>query len=735
MITKQGTWSSDTTGGFGYTVDFDPGPGIFNLSASNQLDVFISKLDANGNFVWAKSMGGQAVNQSYGRSISVDSSGNVFTTGNFYGTGDFDPGPGIFNLSSAGSADIFISKLDSSGFFVWAKRLGGNSDDIVYSNAIDASGNVYTTGNFYATGDFDPGPGIFNLSSAGNTDIFISKLNNNGNFVWAKRIGRQFGSEEARSIKIDAFGNIYTTGVFGGTVDVDPSSNIFNLTGAVHVLVIKDVNPCTEPDISIFVPNLRRCFSNQIIYVQARNRSNTSQNIYNSYADVKLNPFLTVTSATRPYTSLGNHTYRFQLDSIYPGQTKSWQISTTVSCSATLNQTLCMDATLYPIPACALDSTPTVVTGVSPCLGPWDKSSLKVEGECVGDSIRFVIYNTGVFGIGDMDCFMPIRIYVDGVLTTLDSLKLVGGDSLVIMNAGDGRTWRLEADQHPLHPGSSHPNASIEACGSGGFSSSNWTSNLITTMPQNDADPVVDIFCGLVSVAIDPNDKTGYPTGVDFAHYILPNQQMQYVIRFQNTGTDTAFKVVIRDTLDADLNIFSMIPGVMSHSGIFRMYGPRILEWTFDNIMLPDSFINEPASNGFVTFSVEQNENLPNGTMIDNSAAIYFDFNAPIITNVAHHEIQRELLTTSIKAEGSQNDIKVYPNPSNGTFNVELPMPSTPLRQQKITICNVIGQVVYISTSLNDQSIEIDLSKQPNGIYFMKVEIGGKEWNKKLIKN
>ncbi len=156
------------------------------------------------------------------------------------------------------------------------------------------------------------------------------------------------------------------------------------------------------------------CWSSKSIY------SNSIH--YNSYADVKLDSFLTINSSIRPYTSLGNHTYRFQLDSIYSGQSKSWQISTTVSCSTVLGQTLCLQANLFPVASCVLDSTPNVVTGVSPCLGIWDRSSLGVE-ECVGDSIRFAISNHGVFGNGNMDCFMPIRIYVDGVLTTLDSAK------------------------------------------------------------------------------------------------------------------------------------------------------------------------------------------------------------------------------------------------------------------------------------------------------------------------
>ena len=126
------------------------------------------------NFEWAKSMGGG--NPDWGNSVAVDASGNVYTTGFFDGTVDFDPGAGTFNLTSAVGYDIFISKLDASGNFVWAKSIGGVNDDWGNSIAVDASGNVYTTGWFMNTADFDPGPGTFNLTTVGSEDIFICKL-------------------------------------------------------------------------------------------------------------------------------------------------------------------------------------------------------------------------------------------------------------------------------------------------------------------------------------------------------------------------------------------------------------------------------------------------------------------------------------------------------------------------------------------------------------------------------
>ncbi len=218
-----------TTGSFGGTVDFDPGAGAFNLVSAGSDDIFVSKLDSSGNFIWAKGMGGASGD--YGSSIATDSSGNVYTIGGFYGTVDFDPSTGVFDLASVGSDDIFVSKLDSSGNFAWAKGMGGSSYDYGNGIATDSNGNVYTTGDYFGTVDFDPGAGVFNLTSAGYSDIFISKLDSSGNFAWVKGMGGA-SRDSGYGIATDLSGNVYTTGYFGATADFDPGTGTVNLVSA-----------------------------------------------------------------------------------------------------------------------------------------------------------------------------------------------------------------------------------------------------------------------------------------------------------------------------------------------------------------------------------------------------------------------------------------------------------------------------------------------------------------------
>ncbi|MEP7255482.1 MAG: gliding motility-associated C-terminal domain-containing protein [Ferruginibacter sp.] len=260
------------TGYFRETADFDPGPGVYNLSCATvypDVDIFVCKLDNNGNFVWAKRMGG--VGFDIPKSISLDPYGNICTTGNFEGPADFDPGVGVFTLGSG--IGVFISKLDNSGNFIWAKAPSSSSYPI-YSNCVttDTSGNVYITGNFMGTIDFDPGPAVYNLTSlAGIAQTFILKLDALGNFNWAAKLGAAFSGENqsvsvnivgnvfvvwneflskldlngnelwtkniggtvtdnSRSINSDVNGNIYVAGFFYNTVDLDPGASTYSLT-------------------------------------------------------------------------------------------------------------------------------------------------------------------------------------------------------------------------------------------------------------------------------------------------------------------------------------------------------------------------------------------------------------------------------------------------------------------------------------------------------------------------
>jgi gliding motility-associated-like protein/uncharacterized delta-60 repeat protein len=228
-IATDNTGNILVTGEFQGTADFDPGAATFNLSSHGARDIFLAKLDANGNFIWAGSMGN--INDDYGYSIKTDGSGNVYIGGDFRGFVDFNPGPGTFNLTStgpSGRSDPFVLKLDASGNFLWAKNFGTTIDDFGLGLALDPSGNPLIVGKVRGDFDADPGPGITTLTGYGGDDVVIVKLDASGNFVWGKNMGGT-GMDQGFAITTDASGNVYSTGLFSGTADFDPGAGTFNL--------------------------------------------------------------------------------------------------------------------------------------------------------------------------------------------------------------------------------------------------------------------------------------------------------------------------------------------------------------------------------------------------------------------------------------------------------------------------------------------------------------------------
>jgi hypothetical protein len=170
----------------------------------------------------------------------TDASGNVYNTGRFRGTVDFDPGVGVSSLTANGFTDAFIQKLDPAGNFLWVINLTGGSWEQLNGITTDGAGNIYAFGHFGGTVDFDPGPGVLSLTSNGGNDLVVIKLSTAGNLIWAKSIGAA-SSEEGLFIGCDATGNIYCGGLFYLSVDFDPGPGTASLTstGGQDVCIFK----------------------------------------------------------------------------------------------------------------------------------------------------------------------------------------------------------------------------------------------------------------------------------------------------------------------------------------------------------------------------------------------------------------------------------------------------------------------------------------------------------------
>ena len=231
-------------GAFQFTIDFDPGAGITTLASAGQQDGYVTKLDAAGNLVWARHIGGLQEEEVY--ALALDATGQVYASGTFTSASDFDPGSGTVTYTSAGGRDVFILKLDAAGNYLWARPVGGPLNDFATFLATDAAGHVYATGYFNGTTDFDPGAGTYNLTSAGVADAFILRLDAAGNFVYVIPMGGP-DTDYVTGIALDGTGNVYATGTFNATADFQPGSgtNMLTSAGQDDIFIVKFDNTTT----------------------------------------------------------------------------------------------------------------------------------------------------------------------------------------------------------------------------------------------------------------------------------------------------------------------------------------------------------------------------------------------------------------------------------------------------------------------------------------------------------
>ncbi len=217
---------------FSGTADFNPGSGIYNLTAVGVNDMYIAKISSGGALIWVQQYGENGEVHAF--DMQLDASGNIFVAGGFRDTIDLDPGPGVTNLmaypSTSSNFDAYVCKLDSLGNLIWAKGFGGFSSDYVKTIKLDAFDNLLLYGQFAATVDFDPGPATFNVSIFGN-GIFISKFDTMGNFLWVKQMSQQ-GSLTVSAMEIDSAGHMYCVGDFQGPIDFDPGPSSFVLSSS-----------------------------------------------------------------------------------------------------------------------------------------------------------------------------------------------------------------------------------------------------------------------------------------------------------------------------------------------------------------------------------------------------------------------------------------------------------------------------------------------------------------------
>lgn len=571
------------TGGFTGTYDFDPGPGVFNLVDAGLGDNFIAKYKIDGTFLWAGRYGAPLVQEDGVWALDDDQEGNIYLGSTLNQTVDFDMGPGVANKTATASGDGYVLKINTDGEFVWVKTISSSFLSEYYDIDVDAEQNVYASGAFTYVTDLDPGIGVLNFYAhgvIGANDCFVHKLDVDGNFVWAAAFGGD-DQDNIRTLYVLPDNQVLLAGYISGPLDMDPGGNVVNVDGfGSGDIFIEKLKPTACADLTLIIDSVS-------------NASCSDEGFALCHAINGIEPYAYVWE-TEPYT----------FDSV-----------------ATFSEGGFYNVFVTDGMSC-VKGTSVLVTG------PATTAEIDMAGVLIniGFAPGFTSYIwPEVYNNGCTPATGNYQVVIDPLLDYLSSTippDIISGDTL---------TWFFENITYD----SIIPTPQIAVL-TPAVVDIGWKLNLeLIINAEGDIDETNNYlnYDIVVEGAIDPNDKQVTPQGACDASYVTHNQVLTYTVRFQNTGTAPAVNIVIDDTLSNRINVNSLRVVAASHPMHTEFEGLNIVKFVFNDIYLPDSTENEPESHGYVVFEAATKPSAPDYAIVENSAAIYFDFNEPVITN------------------------------------------------------------------------------------------------------
>lgn len=484
------------------------------------------------------------------------------------------------------------------------------------------------------------------------------------------------------------------------------SQNVtFNSTqgtvATVNFLANKKTN-CALLKASAVNNRMRPCTSAtlQILYSNSGTRSTD-----NTLITVELDPMLTYQSSSITPVSVQGQTLTFNVGTVAPSadyQSWSFTIEVMPSCSLQIGQQVCVSTSIHATGNC----------GNAP---QWNGAIVTVWGKCLPGQGQSVFY---IKNIGNAPNAQALEYIVaeDQIVLRSGTFQLAPQDSLPItVPSANPGSQTIVAQQEPGYPGDTIVSYTLTNCVGMGSGTGNTGNGF-----GGNAGPFLKQNCFEVRNSYDPNDKQAWPSGFGPKHIVSPGVPLEYTIRFQNTGNDTAFLVVLRDTLSDMLAARTLEPLSSSHAYRVDLFDNRILQFTFDNIRLPDSTTNPAASQGYVRFKVRPRSNLPLGTAIHNRAAIYFDYNLPIITNIVTRTIDRYFEVSSTQIPGFSMPVSVSPNPVLQTAWLRLPDDFDTDTELTFMLTNSVGQLLQTAVFTGRQ-YEMQCADLPEGVYFWQI--------------
>ena len=640
--------------------------GITEVDGGQNLDVLLAKLDKNGNKIWVTNLG-EKQRTDYGEDLVMTQDGGFAIAGY--------TAIGLLAFIN----DALLIKTDSEGNTI--------------TNFI--SGRVFhdMDGTCTLSPDDEPLKGWL-VKVTGNNRTYFGTTDENGRY----RILVDTGRYNVALLPVNSY---WESCIVGGY-----NVNLLNFydTTSLNFPVFK-AQACPYLEVDISTPFLAVC--SDINYTVAYCNLGT-MTATDAYVEVLLDDKLTYVSSSIPFTNRDENKFRFELGDLAISECGSFTIETQMACSGIASgQSALVSARIFPDTVCL---TP----------GPnWDGSSIIVSGKCDQDTVTFTLRNAG-----RNDMRAPLKYYIveDIVMLRQQPFQLGSGQEIMESIKSNGATYRIIAEQSSDHPGRSYPTVAIEGCAEEGALIS---TGYVTQFPEDDQDNFIDIDVQeIIGSMQEQVQLRGYPKGYRDS-LITAETEITYTILFRNTGTDIVERVVIRDTLSNNLDPATFIGGASSFPYNYEIYGNGVLKITFDNIaLLPDGGVNETSNWGFINFRIAQKPNNPTGTVITNSAAIYFNYDAPVQTNSWRHVVGQfpDYVVTAVKGPIFIPGVKinVRPNPfiESATFEIE----GHDFKEVIFSIFDMTGRRISTQKFSGNQFMYYRNHALVSGMYIYKLE-------------
>ena len=766
--------------------------GAFTLVSSGGSDVFIVKLDAsNGAILMAKKGGGST--NDYAMDLCLGSNGNLFFSGNYNGAFIF---PGA-NINSVGNGHAFLLELDlagvpvqsfgiTGGVSIWthtvdvngnifiggfstsanigfngsAQSMNGQNHFIAKFNAMgvfqfntlslfngeiyglsaDSTGSIYFTGNFDSQASFGP----ISLVNGANDNALLVKINNNGNYSWAKSFGGN-GNDQGYDLKCKSNTELLLTGVYTGNVtfgsiplsggsnfraylaEIDTSGQVSMVTsgGSASTVI---ANSLTFSGNGIYLSgsaygNMNMAglssFVSESFLVKIAGNSNAITG--KVFQDVNNNALMDLTEVGLPNVLVQVSNGSFQALSANNGYYEVYANAGTYGVN------------IPNIPLYHTLTTPPPQNATFVGLGNVD--SLNYFGLLPTPNmpdLRVTLTPTTApkagYVLGYMLSYKNVGTVAQNatvIFTPPAGINFLSASPAPTVQIANNVQWQLGILQ-PGQQGDIFIQFNIPVGTSIGYplASQVQITPVVGDLTVNDNVSVNQIQ---VVGPYDPNIKL---VDKDTLYNVSSADWLEYTVHFQNVGNDTAYNVVIIDTLSSFLDLASFELLAMSHQALEVNFEGQIMTLRFNQIMLPDSSTNQVASNGFVKFRLKHPASFPFLSEINNFVDIYFDFNDAIRTNTAT-TVHLDSSLSQILIVEQKDDLTIFPNPTSADLTIKLAKSLSESKQ--VILTDLSGRIHLVETML-DQETTINTSLLKPGFYIVQVKSGSSQWSARFVK-